>query len=40
MDVIVRSNNQPVSDMTATVSELINNLEKAIKTKSRQCMFG
>ena len=34
MDVIVRSNNNPVNDMTAPVSWLINYLDKAIKTKS------
>ena len=33
MDVIVRSNNNPVNDMTAPVSWLINNLDKVIKTK-------
>ena len=32
MDVIVRSNNNPVNDMTAPVSWLINDLDKAIKT--------
>ena len=36
MDVIVRSNNNPVNDMTAPVSWLINDLDKAIKTKSTQ----
>ena len=40
MDVIVRSNNNPVNDMTATVSWLINDLDKAIKTKSTQSLFG
>ena len=35
MDVIVRSNNNPVNDMTAPVSWLINDLDKAIKTKSQ-----
>ena len=34
MDVIVRSNNNPVNDMTALMSGLINGLDKAIKTKS------
>ena len=34
MDVIVRSNNYPVNDMTAPVSWLINDLDMAIKTKS------
>ena len=37
MDVIVRSNNNPV---TAPVSGLINDLDKVIKTKSSQCLFG
>ena len=36
MDVIVRSNNKPVNDMTAPVSELINDLDMVIKTKSSQ----
>ena len=39
MDVIVRSNNNPVNDMTAPVSWLINDLDKAIKTKSTQSLF-
>ena len=33
MDVIVRSNNNPVNDMTAPVSWLINYLDKAIKLR-------
>ena len=40
MDVIVRSNNSPVNDMTAPVSWLINDLDKVIKTKSSQSLFG
>ena len=40
MDVIVRSNNNPVNDMTAHVSWLINDLDKVIKTKSSQSLFG
>ena len=36
MDVVVRSNNNPVNDMTAPMSGLINDLDKAIKTKSSQ----
>ena len=36
MDFIIRSNNKPVNDMTAPVSWLINDLDKAIKTKSTQ----
>ena len=39
MDVIVRSNNNPVNDMTAPVSWLINDLDKAIKTKSTQSVW-
>ena len=39
MDVIVRSNNDPVNDMTAPVSGLINDLDKAIKTKSTQSVW-
>ena len=40
MDVIVRSNDNPVSDMTAPVSWLINDLVKVMKTKSSQSLFG
>ena len=40
MDVIVRSNNDPVNDMTAPVSGLINDLDMAIKTKSSESLFG
>ena len=40
MDVIVRSNNDPVNDMTAPVSGIFNDLDKAMKTKSSQSMFG
>ena len=40
MDVIVRSNNGTVNDMTAPMSGLINDFEKAIKTKSSQNQFG
>ena len=40
MDVIVRSNNNPVNDMTALMSRLINDLDKVINIKSRQSMFG
>ena len=40
MDVIVRSNNNPVNDMTTLVSGLINDLDKVIKTKSSQSLFG
>ena len=39
MDVIIRSNNNQVNDMTAIMSGLINDLDKAIKTKSRQSLF-
>ena len=34
------SNNDPVNDMTAPVSVLINDLDKVIKTKSSQSLFG
>ena len=34
MDVIVRSNIHPVNDMTAHMSGLINDLDKAMKSKS------
>ena len=40
MDVIVRTKNYPVNDMTAPVSWLINDLYKAIKTKSSKTLFG
>ena len=40
MDVIIRSNNNPVNDMSAHVSGLINDLDKVIKTKSTQSLFG
>ena len=40
MDVIVRSNNDPVNDMTAHMSGLINDLDKAMKNKSSQSLFG
>ena len=33
MDVIVRSNNDPVNDMTAPVSGLTNDLDKVMKTR-------
>ena len=40
MDVIVRSNNDPVNDMTTPVIGLINDLDKAMKTKSSQSLLG
>ena len=40
MDVIVRSNNDPLNDMTAPVSGLINDLDKVLYTKSSQSLFG
>ena len=40
MDVIVRSNNNPVNDMTVPVIWLINDLDRVLKTKSTQSMFG
>ena len=39
MDVIVRSNNNPVNDMTAHMSGLINELDKVLKTKSGQSVW-
>ena len=39
MDVTVRSNNNSVNYMTAHMSERINDLDKAMKTKSRQSRF-
>ena len=40
MDVIVRSNNNPINDMTAPVIGFINYLDKVIETKSSQSLFG
>ena len=40
MDVIVRSNNKPVNYLTTHVRGLIYDLDKAMKTKSSQGMFG
>ena len=40
MDVIFRSNNNPFNYITAPVSGLINDLDKVIKTKSSQSLFG
>ena len=40
MDVIVRSNNNPFNDMIAPVSGLINEMDKVMKTKSSQSLFG
>ena len=40
MDVIVRSNNKLVNDMTAPMSGLINDLNKVINTKSSQSQFS
>ena len=39
MDVIIRSNNNSVNDMTAPVSGIIDDLNKVIKTKSSQSLF-
>ena len=40
MDVIVWSNNNPVNDMTAHMSGLINDVNKVIKTWSSKSMLG
>ena len=40
MDVIVRSDNDPVNDITTPVCGLINDLNKVIKTKCSQRLFG
>ena len=40
MDVIVRSNNDLVNDMTAPMSGLINDFDKAMKTMTCQSLFG
>ena len=40
MDVIIKSNNNPVNEMTAPISGLTNDLENVAKTKSSQSLFG
>ena len=40
MDVIVRSNNNSVIDMSAPVSGLINDIDKVIKTKKSKSLSG
>ena len=40
MDVIIRLNNNPVIDMTAPMSGLINDLDEVIETKSSHSLFG
>ena len=40
MDVIMRMNNNPVSDMTTLMGGLINYLDSVILTKSSQSLFG
>ena len=40
MDVIVKSKNKPVNDMTAPISGLINDMDMVIKTQSSQSLFG
>ena len=40
MDVNIISCNNPVNDMTTPVSGLTNDLDKVIKTKSSQSLFG
>ena len=40
MDVQVRSNNNPVNDMTALMSRPINDFDKVIKNKSSQSLFS
>ena len=40
MYVIVRSNYNSVNDITAFMSVLINDLDKVIKNKSSQSLFG
>ena len=39
MDVVIRSNNKPVNDVTAHIGRLINDLYKVIKTKRSQGTF-
>ena len=40
MDVIIRSNNNPINDMTTLMSGVIDDLDKVMKTKSSQSLFG
>ena len=40
MDIIVRSDNNLVNDMTSLMSGLIDDLDKVIKTMSSQSLFG
>ena len=40
MDVVIMSQNNPVNDITAHMSVLINDLEKVVATKSSQSLFG
>ena len=40
MDIVIKSNNNPVNYMIILMSGLINELEKVIKTKSTQCLFS
>ena len=40
MDVIIRSNNNSVNDMTTLMCGLINDLVKAMKSKSSQSQLG
>ena len=40
MDVIVRSNNYSVNDMSDPMCGLISDLHKAMKTKSGQSLFS
>ena len=40
MDVVVRSNNNPVNDTTALMSGPISDLDKVMKTKCSQSLFG
>ena len=37
MDVIIRTNNYPVNDMTALMSGLINDLDKVVSSQSLFC---
>ena len=40
MDVIIKLNNNQVNDMAAFMSGLVNDIDKVIKIKSSQSMFG
>ena len=40
MDVVIRSDNNRVYDMTEFMSGFMNDLDNAIRTKSNESLFG